>query len=73
MECRPESPEEMRGEKIAHLPWIYFSSAEQSIPPSQVVTAGNLRKATRIYSNEDVMRQNQQNGLVKYTKPGKIQ
>ena len=54
--------------------WIYFTSAEQAAAPGQVAEGRNARRATRIYSSEDVSRQNQQNGLVKYNgKSEKIQ
>ncbi|HXO33872.1 MAG TPA: hypothetical protein VN901_16100 [Candidatus Acidoferrales bacterium] len=54
--------------------WIYFTSAEQAAAPGQVTEGGKARQATRTYSNEDVSRQNQQNGLVKYKgKSEKIQ
>jgi len=47
--------------------WIYFSSAEQAASAGQAARAAQgRRRAARIYSNEDVTRQNQQNGLVKY-------
>jgi hypothetical protein len=53
--------------------WIYFTSAEQAAAPGQAAE-GKARQATRIYSSEDVSRQNQQNGLVKYNgKSEKIQ
>jgi hypothetical protein len=54
--------------------WIYFTSAEQAAAPGQVTEGGKARPATRVYSSEDVSRQNQQNGLVKYNgKSEKIQ
>jgi hypothetical protein len=54
--------------------WIYFTSAEQAAAPGQAPEGGKARQATRIYSSEDVSRQNQQNGLVKYDgKSEKIQ
>jgi len=47
--------------------WIYFSSAVQGASAGQAASAAQGRqRAARIYSNEDVKRQNQQNGLVKY-------
>jgi hypothetical protein len=56
------------------LAWIYFTSAEPAAAPGQVAEGGKARPATRIYSSEDVSRQNQQNGLVKYNgKSEKIQ
>jgi len=54
--------------------WIYFTSADQAAAPGQVAEGGKARQATRTYSSEDVSRQNQQNGLVKYNgKSEKIQ
>lgn len=54
--------------------WTYFSAAEAAGPAGAGSAAKGLRRATRIYSNEDVKRQNQQNGLVKYdSKTQKIQ
>ncbi len=53
--------------EAAREAWIYFSSAEQGPSPVQAASAAKgLRRAARSYSNEDVKRQNQQNGLVKY-------
>jgi len=55
--------------------WIYFSSAEQTaslVPAAQAVRGQG--RAGRTYSNDDVRRQNQQNGVVKYdSKTLKIQ
>ena len=54
--------------------WIYFSSAEQTASPVLVARAARGQRAARTYSNDDVRRQNQQNGLVKYdSKTLKIQ
>jgi hypothetical protein len=51
----------------ARREWIYFGSAEQARSPVQAASAARgLPHAARSYSNADVMRQNQQNGLVKY-------
>jgi hypothetical protein len=53
--------------------WLYFSSAGLGPSPVQAARAMHGR-AARTYSNEDVKRQNQQNGLVKYEgKTQKIQ
>jgi len=47
--------------------WLYFSSAEQTASPVLAAHAARGRgRAARTYSNEDVRRQNQQNGAVKY-------
>jgi hypothetical protein len=54
--------------------WIYFSSAAQTASPVLAARAARGQRAARTYSNEDVKRQNQQNGLVKYdSKTLKIQ
>jgi len=59
----------------ARSEWLYFSAAELGPSPVQAASAAKgLRRAARSYSNEDVKRQNQQNGLVKYEgKTQKIQ
>jgi len=63
-----EYRERMHRQREAGQPgWIYFSSTEQTASPVQPASAARgLRRAARIYSNDDVKRQNQQNGLVKY-------
>ena len=54
--------------------WAYFSAAETASPVESARAAKGRRHAGRMYSNEDVKRQNQQNGLVKYdSKTQKIQ
>jgi len=55
--------------------WLYFSSAEQTASPVLAARAAReQRHPARTYSNEDVRRQNQQNGVVKYdSKTLKIQ
>ncbi len=54
--------------------WTYFSAAETARPVEAASAAKGLRRATRIYSNQDVTRQNQHNGVVKYAgKTEKIQ
>lgn len=64
-----------RQQEAAQEAWTYFSSAEQTASPVKAASAAKgLRRAARTYSNEDVKRQNQQNGLVKYdSKTMKIQ
>lgn len=61
--------------EAAQRAWTYFSSAAETASPAEAASAAKgLRRAARIYSNEDVNRQNQQNGLVKYdSKTKKIQ
>jgi hypothetical protein len=47
--------------------WTYFSTAGEAVSPVTAATAAKgLRRAARNYSNADVQRQNQQNGVVKY-------
>lgn len=47
--------------------WLYFSSAEQTASPVLAANAArNQGHAARKYLSDDVRRQNQQNGLVKY-------
>lgn len=67
---RREAPEEVRGEPAPQQAWIYFSAVETA----GEAASGNARQATRTYSNQDVARQEQQNGFVKYdSKREKIQ
>ena len=67
---RPEGERKMRhmepepamgGEQPAQQTWVFIGAAEQ---PSG--GPGAAKKAKRTYTNDDVTRQNQQNGLVKY-------
>ena len=55
--------------------WLYFSSAEQTASPVLAAHAALRRgRPARAYSNGDVRRQNQRNGVVKYdSKTLKIQ
>jgi len=62
MEYREGMHRQHEGERSA---WVYFSSAERATSPVQAASAARRRPA-RTYSNDDVKRQNQQNGLVKY-------
>jgi hypothetical protein len=63
-----------RKHEAAPRAWTYFSAAETVGPAGAASAAKGLPRATRIYSNEDVKRQNQQNGLVRYdSKTQKIQ
>ena len=61
---RREGPR--RREKTAREAWIYFSSAAQASPVQAAMAAKVPRPAVRTFTNADVQRQNQQNGLVKY-------
>jgi len=46
--------------------WTYFSTAEEASSAAQLsAQARGGKKAIRTYTNQDVERQNQQNGLVK--------
>jgi len=55
--------------------WLYFSSAEQTASPVLAASAAHGPKpGVRTFTNGDVQRQNQQNGVVKYdSKTLKIQ
>ena len=47
--------------------WLYFSSAEHTPSPVAASSAAKgFKKASRVYTNDDVERQNQTNGTVKY-------
>jgi len=51
----------------AKAPWVYYSGAEYTPNPTQAASsAKSAKKATRTYTNDDVQRQNQNNGNVKY-------
>jgi hypothetical protein len=56
-----ESEPAMGGERPAQTTWVFIGASEQ---PSG--GPGAARKAKRTYTNDDVTRQNQQNGVVKY-------
>lgn len=59
---RREAGQEMEmGAEQPSVAWIFIGAAEQ---PSGTVVGG--KKAKRTYTNDDVTRQNQQNGVVKY-------
>ena len=67
---RMEAPEEVHGEAAPQQAWIYFSA----VGTVGEAAPGNAPQATRTYSNQDVTRQEQQNGFVKYdSKTEKIQ
>jgi hypothetical protein len=68
-----ETREEVHGqaEPATQEAWIYFTSGQ---PTTGAGETGTERHAARTYSNEDVTRQNQKNGQVKYdSKTEKIQ
>jgi hypothetical protein len=64
-----------REHEPAREAWTYFSRAEQTASPVLAARAAQGPKPTvRTFTNADVQRQNQQNGLVKYDgKTEKIQ
>jgi hypothetical protein len=73
---RPETRQPMHREHeaAAHPAWIYFSAAGQPAAAAGVASAATGRPTKHAYSNEDVERQNQQNGAVHYDgKTEKIQ
>ena len=63
-----EGRERMPGQhEAARAGWTYFSFAEQRGSSAEVASAAKgMRRAARTYSNEDVSRQNQKNGVVKH-------
>ncbi|MGA8439636.1 MAG: hypothetical protein WB762_11985 [Candidatus Sulfotelmatobacter sp.] len=68
---RAERAEEGHGEAATEVAWTYFSSGQPTSGSGEAATA---QHAARSYSNEDVTRQNQKNGEVKYdSKTEKIQ
>ena len=67
---RVERAEEAHGEQT-QVAWTYFSSGQPTAGSGEAATE---RHAGRSYSNDDVTRQNQKNGEVKYdSKTEKIQ
>ena len=63
-----------RREEAEREGWTYFGSAEAISPAQAASAAKGPRPAVRTFTNADVQRQNQQNGLVKYdNKTKKIQ
>jgi hypothetical protein len=67
---RAERAEEVHGEPTP-VAWTYFSSGQPTAGSGEAATE---RHGARSYSNEDVTRQNQKNGEVKYdSKTEKIQ
>jgi hypothetical protein len=50
-----------------HGGWIYFSGSEHTSSTLEASSAAKgMKKATHVYTNEDVERQNQTNGTVKF-------
>jgi hypothetical protein len=62
-----EGGERMHHEhEAAPAEWVYFSSAHGSGAAQMASAAKGLPHARHAYSNDDVARQNQKNGFVKY-------
>ncbi|MGB7601809.1 MAG: hypothetical protein WBM24_15985 [Candidatus Sulfotelmatobacter sp.] len=57
---RMESEQEMSGQPQAQTAWIFIGASQQP------AAASKAKPAKRAYTNDDVTRQNQQNGTVKY-------
>ena len=55
-----EPEKEMTGEQQAQPVWVFIGASQQP------AVAGKWKPAKRAYTNDDVTRQNQQNGVVKY-------
>lgn len=64
---RMEHMESMRREGEKQVAWTYFSGAEHTASAVEAsAQAKGAKRAARTYTNDDVTRQNQQNGNVKY-------
>lgn len=64
MHPREERSREERGERAseeARVDWTYING-----PVNPAAEASGAKKASRVYSNDDVKRQNDKNGVVKY-------
>lgn len=60
-------PREHGAREEAHAGWIYFTGSEHTADVvSAAGTARGARKAGHVYTNDDVTRQNDSNGTVKY-------
>ena len=58
---------EQHPKEEAQAQWVYFSGSEFTAnAESAAAAAKSGKKATRTYTNSDVERQNQNNGMVKY-------
>ena len=61
------APRERAAREEAHAGWLYFTGSEHT---SDIVSAAGAAKGTRkaghVYTNDDVTRQNDNNGTVKY-------
>ena len=57
---------EERAREEKHEGWIFFSGSEHTTDAVEASAAAKgIKKAGRVYTNEDVQRQNQKNGEVK--------
>lgn len=64
---RMEHMEHMRREGEKNVVWTYFSGPEHTASAVEASTQAKSGKhAAKAYTNDDVTRQNQQNGTVKY-------
>ncbi len=64
---REEHAREERGREEARAGWTYFTSGEHTADAAIAsTTAKDSRKAGHVYTNDDVTRQNDKNGAVKY-------
>jgi hypothetical protein len=72
---RMEHREHMRHEQEKQVAWVYFSGAEHTASAVEASAQAKTGKhASKTYTNDDVARQNQMNGNVKYDgKTEKIQ
>jgi len=62
-----EIREEHMAREEKHEGWIFFSGSEHTVTAASASSsAKGMKKATHVYTNEDVERQNQNNGTVKH-------
>jgi hypothetical protein len=58
---------EERGAREENGGWLYFSGSDHTASATDASSAARgFKKASRVYTNEDVERQNQTNGTVKF-------
>jgi hypothetical protein len=58
---------EEHGAREEHGGWLYYSGSEHTASATAASNAAKgMKKAAKVYTNEDVERQNQTNGTVKY-------
>jgi hypothetical protein len=66
--ARPMHEEHEMAREEQRAGWIYFSGSEHTARAAEAsVAAKGMKKAAHVYTNEDVERQNQTNGTVKYS------